>query len=212
MRSPFAAWDLAAPKGSSRGHRSTSGMNPVARDRTHPLPRIKVVNTVVSSQLTREINLERLGSAFIDSSYNPETFPGLIYRRLDPRATMIMFSTGKLVSTGASSVRKARRAITVTAAEIGKVEGTSIRANRVRVENLVVTGELGSPLDLARASVTLNQTSYEPEVFPGVMWKGPEHTVVLVFSSGKVVCTGARRLGEAARAVSEIARLLEHER
>lgn len=171
--------------------------------------RVKVVNTVVSSQLTRAIHLDKLDAAFSDSSYNPETFPGLIYRRVDPRATMIMFRTGKLVSTGAPSVRTARRAIEVTASEISKVEGLDIRANRLRVENLVVTGELGAPLDLARASVSLNQTSYEPEVFPGIMWRGPERIVVLVFSSGKVVCTGARRQREAADAVSVIARLLK---
>src|SRR5213592_267708 len=79
--------------------------------------------------------------------------------------------------------------------------------SRDRGQNIVATSDLGAPLDLNAVAITLGPgaVEYEPEQFPGLVYRINEPKVVLLmFGSGKVVCTGARKPADVETAVEKI--------
>jgi transcription initiation factor TFIID TATA-box-binding protein len=65
-------------------------------------PEIKVVNIVASANLLGRIELEDCAYSLGRNMYEPEQFPGLIYRMDDPKVVILLFASGKLVCTGAT--------------------------------------------------------------------------------------------------------------
>ena len=85
-------------------------------------PRIQIQNIVASGDINAFINLERAAYLLEDSMYEPEQFPGLIHRMSDPKVVLLIFSSGKMVITGAkqeSEVEKAVRNIARKLLELG---------------------------------------------------------------------------------------------
>ena len=72
---------------------------------------IEVVNIVVSSSLEHDIPLEKMATALSNTEYNPEQFPGLVIRIKDPKTSALIFSSGKIVCTGARSLEKVEECI-----------------------------------------------------------------------------------------------------
>ena len=66
-------------------------------------PRIQLQNIVASANLGAEVLLEKAAFLLENSMYEPEQFPGLIYRMSDPHVVLLIFSSGKMVVTGAKS-------------------------------------------------------------------------------------------------------------
>ena len=74
-----------------------------------------------------------------------------------------------------------------------------------RIENVVASTSLGHELDLKAIALALGGSEYEPEQFPGLVYRINEPKVVLLmFGSGKVVCTGARKPADVETAVEKI--------
>ena len=65
---------------------------------------IKIVNIVATASLERAIPLVKLAEALPNTEYNPEQFPGLVMRIKDPKTSALIFSSGKIVCTGAKSM------------------------------------------------------------------------------------------------------------
>ena len=72
---------------------------------------IKVVNIVVSSSLEHDIPLEKMAATLSNTEYNPEQFPGLVIRIKEPKTSALIFSSGKIVCTGARSMDKVEESI-----------------------------------------------------------------------------------------------------
>jgi len=159
-----------------------------------------------------KIDLNQIARKFAECEYNPERFPGLVMRIVDPKATILIFSTGKMVVTG---MREAAEAAAVVAIVIKNLKqaGVNITAEPIiTIQNIVASGDLHVPVDLNEASITMDNAMYEPEVFPGLIYRMQEpKTVFLIFSTGRIVCTGAKTkeiVGEAVeKLVEEIKRL-----
>ncbi|MFH1065554.1 MAG: hypothetical protein V1734_03555 [Nanoarchaeota archaeon] len=64
---------------------------------------IQVVNIVVSTNLMHDIPLEKMAATLSNTEYNPEQFPGLVYKLAEAKATFLLFSNGKVVCTGTKS-------------------------------------------------------------------------------------------------------------
>jgi transcription initiation factor TFIID TATA-box-binding protein len=80
----------------------------------------------------------------------------------------------------------------------------------VVVQNMVATASLGTDLNLDAIAVSLDNTEYEPEQFPGLVYRMSDPKVVfLLFGSGKIVITGAKSLEEAERAADNIVKSLK---
>lgn len=150
-----------------------------------------VVATVVVS-IEDKIDLTIIARKHIDVEYNPERFPGLVMRIEEPRATILIFSTGKMVVTG---MRRASEAEAVVDKAIKKIKeaGVEIGEPEITIQNIVASGDLHTHVDLNMGAIVMESAMYEPEVFPGLIYRMKEpKTVFLIFSTGKIVCTGTK--------------------
>jgi len=173
--------------------------------------RVQIQNVVVTGDLHQNLDLHSVLNASIGAEYNPQRFPGLIYRLKMPKTSTLLFSTGKMVCTGARSERSARTAIRRIVNEL-KAHGIVIVRNpEVSIQNIVATGDLNCTLDLEDVAERLTRTIYEPEQFPGLIYRlDAPKTVFLIFASGKLVITGAKREVEVGLAVGKLQETLKN--
>ncbi|MEM2954522.1 MAG: TATA-box-binding protein [Candidatus Nanoarchaeia archaeon] len=153
----------------------------------------KTENVVVSASLHRELPLERLAARLEKADYNPETFPGLILKIDEPKANALLFSSGKIICVGTKTLSEVKRAIN---AIISKLEALGLKVTakpEINVQNMVASGSVGGKLNLNEIIMKFENTEYDPEQFPGLVYK-PEnsHITFLLFGTGKVVITGAK--------------------
>jgi len=156
-------------------------------------------NVVVSADIHRDLPLEKLATKLERAEYNPEQFPGLILKMDVPKASALLFSSGKIICTGTKSIREARKAID---AIVKKLEAISLKVTGkpdIKVQNMVASGSVGGKLNLNEIVFKFENTEYEPEQFPGLVYKLPEderlpgaRITFLLFGTGKIVITGAK--------------------
>jgi len=154
----------------------------------------KIVNVVatVIMEITEKIDLTIISRKYEDTEYNPERFPGLIMKIKEPKATFLIFSTGKMVVTGLKRADDASPGVKKVMKNIKKA-GINISNPEITIQNIVASGDLHTFIDLNMAAIIMENVMYEPEVFPGVIYRmGDPKTVFLLFSTGKVVCAGAK--------------------
>ena len=150
-----------------------------------------VVATVVM-EITEKIDLIQIARKHVNVEYNPERFPGLVMRITEPKATFLIFSTGKMVVTG---LRRADEASPGVEKVIKKIKKAGIKVSnpKITIQNIVASGDLHTNIDLNMAAIIMESVMYEPEVFPGLIYRMKEpKTVFLIFSTGRIVCTGAK--------------------
>ena len=151
-----------------------------------------VVATVVV-EITEKIDLNQIARRHADVEYNPERFPGLVMRIEKPRATILIFSTGKMVVTGLRKAAEAPRVVEKVVKNIRKA-GIKVSNPEITIQNIVASGDLHTNIDLNMAAIVMEYAMYEPEVFPGLIYRMQEpKTVFLIFSTGRIVCTGAKK-------------------
>jgi len=156
-------------------------------------PQVKIQNIVATGALSQNLDLYSILKVSARAEYNPQKFPGLVYRLKRPKTSSLLFSSGKMVCTGAKSERSARAAISRIANELRTHGIVIIRNPEVKIENIVATADLNGTLDLEVVAERLTKTIYEPEQFPGLIYRMDEpKTVILIFTSGKLVITGAK--------------------
>ena len=151
-----------------------------------------VVATVVV-EITEKIDLHQIARKYAEVEYNPERFPGLVMRIEKPRATILIFSTGKMVVTGLRKAAEAPRVVEKVVKNIRKA-GIKVSNPKITIQNIVASGDLHTNIDLNMAAIVMEYAMYEPEVFPGLIYRMQEpKTVFLIFSTGRIVCTGAKK-------------------
>jgi len=154
---------------------------------------IKVVNIVVSASLGQDIPLEKMAATLSNTEYNPEQFPGLVIRIKEPKTSALIFSSGKIVCTGARSMDKVHESIKKIIKSLEKIKVKIKEVPEVKIQNIVAAGSVGMDLNLNMLAMRLDNTEYEPEQFPGLVYKLPDQKATfLLFSNGKVVCTGTK--------------------
>jgi transcription initiation factor TFIID TATA-box-binding protein len=166
---------------------------------------IKVVNIVVSANLGHEIPLEKMAATLSNTEYNPEQFPGLVIRIKEPKTSALIFSSGKIVCTGARSMDKVHESIRKIMKSLEKINVKIKVEPQVNIQNIVAAGSVGMDLNLNVLAMKLENTEYEPEQFPGLVYKLPElKATFLLFSNGKVVCTGTKSEEEVNKALDKL--------
>jgi transcription initiation factor TFIID TATA-box-binding protein len=154
---------------------------------------IKIVNIVATANLGRAIPLVKLAEALPNTEYNPEQFPGLVMRIREPKTSALIFSSGKIVCTGGKSMDIVKESIAKIIKNIEKIKIKIAEQPKFTVQNLVASGAIGIDLNLNALAIQLSNTEYEPEQFPGLVYKLPgTRATFLLFSNGKIVCTGTR--------------------
>ena len=171
---------------------------------------ITVVNIVVSTSLEHDIPLEKMAANLSNTEYNPEQFPGLVIRVKDPKTSALIFSSGKVVSTGARSLDMVKESLKKIIETLKKINIDIKVTPEINVQNMVASGSIGMDLNLNTLAMKLDNTEYEPEQFPGLVYKLKEaKATFLLFSNGKIVCTGTKSVEQVYRAVEMLIKILK---
>ena len=122
-----------------------------------------------------------------------QRFAAVIMRIRDPKTTALIFASGKMVVTGAKSEDDSKLASRKYARIIQKL-GFSAKFTDFKIQNIVGSCDIKFPIRLeGLASKHHNFSSYEPELFPGLIYRMIKPKIVLlIFVSGKIVLTGAK--------------------
>jgi transcription initiation factor TFIID TATA-box-binding protein len=161
---------------------------------------INIENVVASADINQNVDIKSVNKVFKTSEYNPKKFPGLVFRLKRPKTSTLIFESGKMVCTGAKSEKEAQAAVRKVVRELKKKDIVILNKPIIEIQNMVASANLKQQVDLEMAADLLENVMYEPEQFPGLIYRMQvPKTVMLVFSSGKIVCTG----GKSARQVHE---------
>ena len=171
---------------------------------------INIQNVVAAATLNQKVDLNAVVKSFPGVEYRPEQFPGLVFRLRRPKTATLIFNSGKMVCTGAKSEKESRRAVMTVVKELKKSGIIIISKPDLKVVNIVASASLGGRIDLELAVTTLGKTMYEPEQFPGLIYRMDEpKVVILIFASGNLVCTGAKKEQDVYGAVHKLRERLE---
>lgn len=154
---------------------------------------LKIQNIVATTSLGKEIPLTKLAKTIPTTTYNPETFPGLILRVKKPKSAVLVFASGNLVCTGTKSIFQVKQVIEQVIKTLRKINIKVTGKPKITVQNIVASGTTNMSLNLNYLALELENTEYEPEQFPGLVYKLIEpNATFLLFSNGKLVCTGTK--------------------
>jgi len=170
---------------------------------------ITIQNIVASTIFAEKLDLDMIAHSLGESEYEPEQFPGLIYRLKDPKTATLLFRSGKANCTGAKNIEDVRKTINIIA---GRLRGISIDVFKdedlkITIQNMVATANLEGEFNLNEVAMGLGleNVEYEPEQFPGLVYRIAEPKVaMLIFNSGKIVCAGARKEEDVSIAVEKL--------
>lgn len=166
---------------------------------------IQVVNIVVSTSLEHDVPLEKMAATLPNTEYNPEQFPGLVIRIKEPKTSALIFSSGKVVCTGARTLADVDESIKKIIKSLEKINIKIKIEPKINIQNIVASGKVGMDLNLNTLAMKLDNTEYEPEQFPGLVYKIPEaKATFLLFSNGKIVCTGTKSEDEVHKALEKL--------
>ena len=173
---------------------------------------IQIQNVVASATLNQRVDLNAVVRSYPGVEYRPEQFPGLVFRLRKPKTATLIFNSGKMVCTGAKSEMLARKAVMTVAKELKKSGIVIIGKPELKIQNIVASASLGGKIDLERAVNQLVKTMYEPEQFPGLIYRMDQpKVVILIFASGNLVCTGAKKEQDVYDAVHKLHESLEEQ-
>jgi len=159
--------------------------------------KLKVQNIVATTSLGKPVSLMKLARSEANTEYNPEQFPGLVLRIKKPKSAVLVFSSGNLVCTGTKSVEQVREVIGSVIRVLRKIGVKITDKPKINVQNIVASGSINLTLNLNLLALELENTEYEPEQFPGLVYKLNEpNATFLLFSNGKLVCTGTKNREE----------------
>ena len=171
-----------------------------------PKETITIENVVASTGIGQELDLQSVAMDLEGADYDPEQFPGLVYRTTDPKSGALIFRSGKIVCTGANSIDAVHGSLDIVFDEL-RALNIPIEDPEITVQNIVTSADLGESLNLNAIAIGLGleNIEYEPEQFPGLVYRLDEPAVVaLLVGSGKLVVTGGKSPDDAAAAVDVI--------
>ncbi len=173
---------------------------------------IRIENVVASTTIAREIDLKKLKKSLPESNYKPEQFPGLVLRLAKPKTAALIFRSGKVVCTGGKTIDDVESAIKKVCEKVAAAGIKVYKKPTIEVQNIVASANLHAQLNLNEIALALGleNIEYEPEQFPGLVYRmDSPRVVLLLFGSGKLVCTGARKDKEVEEAIKKISKELK---
>jgi transcription initiation factor TFIID TATA-box-binding protein len=171
----------------------------------------KVQNIVASTTFAEKLDLDVIAQSLEEAEYEPEQFPGLIYRLNNPKTATLLFRSGAANCTGAKTIEDIEATIKIIAEKLEKISVKVYKNPEIVIQNLVATSDLGGELNLSEVATALGleNVEYEPEQFPGLIYRIREPKVaILLFGSGKIVCAGARKIEDVSLAVDKLSKEL----
>ena len=165
---------------------------------------IKIENIIAYAQIADSFNIEKLSEMIPDFLYNPDEFSGATFKIKEPKTAVLILENGKAICTGAKTIEDAEKSIKTVINKIRLTGVEVITKPEVITQNIIAHIDLNKELHLSSIStgLLLDNLSYKPEEFPGLVYQMDDlGVVILIFSSGKIVCTGAKNIEDASKAL-----------
>lgn len=175
-----------------------------------------IQNIVVKTSLDigEILDLNKISVELKNTEYNSERFPGLFVRIRHPKCVIIIFKNGKLILTGLKAFDHINLVLVRLILKLNKIFEYNIDNNSIqpKVVNIVSTANFYKQINLDLTALKLDNTIYEPEVFPGLVYHSliPVKSVFLIFSNGKIVFTGVNEEKYIQPALLNLERLLNN--
>ena len=171
---------------------------------------LKIQNIVATASLGKDVPLTKLAKTIQNTEYNPEQFPGLVLRVKQPKSAVLVFSSGNLVCTGTKSIAQVKLVIEQVIKTLKKINVKITDKPKITVQNIVASGSINMKLNLNYLALALENTEYEPEQFPGLVYKIIEpNATFLLFSNGKLVCTGTKNNKQLEESMKELIQVIK---
>ncbi|MBR1369971.1 transcription factor [Methanocalculus chunghsingensis] len=173
----------------------------------NPEDSLKIENIVASAKVCDSLDLPTLAAEIKGAEYNKKRFPGVVLRMTDPKIAALVFGSGKVVLTGAKSIESLNRGLEILGGLLRDLKIDIPDDLTYKIQNIVTSADLGTPINLNKIAVgfNLDRIEYEPEQFPGLVYRLEEpKVVVLLFGSGKLIITGGKQPEDARGAVQKI--------
>ncbi len=173
---------------------------------------LKIENIVASGVIADEINLAEIAEKIDGCELNTKRFPGAVYRIDAPRMASLIFSSGKVVLTGIRNESALQEGLTIILASLKEAGVKTLDVPKVAVTNIVCSYDIGKFINLNRvvATLSLEAIEYEPEQFPGLVYRIKDPKIVaLLFSSGKIILTGGKNLDDVRKGLDFLEARLE---
>ena len=172
---------------------------------------LELVNTVAGGKIDSEVDLQSLKE---DLPFKTRYIkgPGLYFKFNEESPTIVLARSGKYFFTGSKSlqeVKNTRSTVLNLFSELGIID--TVEDDGFSVKNMVFTADLDHSMDLSNLSIVLGLESveYEPEQFPGLIYRPDTHDcVLLIFTSGKVVITGSTNQDTAEMAFDQLLKVV----
>ena len=166
---------------------------------------VKIQNLVATVSLGCSIEPEKIALSVSNAEYNPRRFAAVIMRLREPRTTALIFKTGKMIVTGAKDIQESQNAAKLYVKIIQKC-GFPAQVVDYKISNISATVDFGFPIRLEGLMYAHHSNcTYEPELFPGLVYRMTNPKVVLlIFVSGKVVITGAKDVDSLTQGLTNI--------
>ena len=171
------------------------------------MAKVKVENIVASTSFAEKLDLDVIAQSLEEAEYEPEQFPGLVYRLKDPKTATLLFRSGKANCTGAKNIENVQKTVNIIADKLRSLNIKVYEKLEIVIQNIVAISDLGTDLNLNEVAMGLGleNIEYEPEQFPGLVYRIKDPKVaMLLFGSGKIVCTGARKVEDVSKAVDKL--------
>jgi len=173
---------------------------------------LKIENIVASGAIADSIDLVEFSNKDKNCELDKKRFPGAVYRIADPKVACLIFSSGKIVLTGARSNKALTDGLAAITKSLNGAGFETLKEPKVAITNMVCSYNLGRIINLNRITVILNveNIEYEPEQFPGLVYRIKDpRIVVLIFSSGKLILTGGKNLEDVKKGLDVLEKKLE---
>lgn len=159
----------------------------------------KIQNVVAKINLKKQIDLVLYSSHLPTAKYRPTVFPGMFLRIPGLKPTLLVFSSGKIVCVGATSVEE------VEAVARKVKELFSADSIEVEITNIVAYAHYEGKIPFDEVVNKFNNVIYEPETFPAIIYRDVSSgATFLLFNNGKIICTGLKAVEDVSKAVKAL--------
>ncbi|MDO9327014.1 MAG: TATA-box-binding protein [Methanoregula sp.] len=180
--------------------------------KVRPEDSLKIENIVASAKVTDYLDLPDIASKIPGAEYNKKRFPGVVLRMQDPKIAALVFGSGKVVLTGAKSIENVGKGLNILAGLLRDLGIDIPEKLDFKIQNIVTSADLATPINLNKIAVgfNLDRIEYEPEQFPGLVYRIKDPKIVaLLFSSGKIILTGGKNLDDIKKGLDFLEQKLE---
>lgn len=177
----------------------------------------EIVNAVWTGDFGKHLNLDEIAASYPSrATFEVEKYPGVRWKDTDSKNSLLVFSSGKFVMNRHIESEQVRSVLQDFIESYNSLfyffEEYQLTMPEFKLQNLVATGTVGRGLNLELLSLELENTIYEPEQLPGLIWRIPEfNATVVLFGSGSFNVTGVRSTESLESAVDRMRCMLNDE-